>query len=659
MKILDFLKINKRVKINSQVMAIPVAAFIGFAVIAAANLFNNQVSETLREEQLRTTEILRNVNAIQTGFLQERRAEKDFFLRLSMKYANRHAETAAQVQPHFDNLAALFQYSENQLLVETMRQYFDAYVGQFQEVVKVRQEIGLTQDEGLRGRLRKAVHDAEEEIKNMNDPVLEAALLTMRRAEKDFLLRLDRKYIDRLKSAFAAFEQAAQARIDDEDDLEYVGDMTQMYVIGFDKMSQRLLDEILSRKELSALYAEVEPLLAELDSHARNGFDSASQELATKTHSIFLIVLAITAAVTVFVVLLGFMVGRGLSGPIRAMTGAMMALAKGDNEVEVPAQDYGSEIGDMAKAVLVFKENAITAERLKAEQAAEQQAKEKRAASIEMMVRAFDETANQKLEQVADAASQLTETATAMSGAAQSTSERSIGVEAAAGQASSNVQTMASSAEELSSSIAEITQQINRATVTANKAVQEAGESTEAVRALATAASEIGTVVNLIQDIAEQTNLLALNATIEAARAGEAGKGFAVVASEVKNLASQTAKATDEISHKISGVQESTSDTAKKIESVTTVIGEISEVAIGISAAAEQQGSATQEIARGAQHAAQGTAEVTSNIAGVNQAAAETGSAAGQVQSLAEMLSSHAALLKDEVQRFLNDVKAA
>ena len=659
MKIINSLKMNKRVKINVQVIAIPIAAFIGFAVIGAANFFNDMISGSLREEQLRTTEIVRNVNAIQNGFLQERRAEKDFFLRLTMKYADRHAQTAENIRPHFDNLLALFQDAESKQLVETMRESFEAYVAQFQEVVKVRQEIGMTQEEGLRGRLYKAVKDAEQEINAMNDPYLKAAMLDLRRHEKDFLLRIDPKYIDQLMAGLNAFEQVAKTRIYDEDDLEYVNDMMQMYVIGFRKVSQRLLDEAGARKVLSERYAEVEPLLVQLEEQAKSGFDSASQEMASKSRSIFLAVMAITAVVAIFVVLLGLAVGRGISGPVQAMTGTMKTLADGNNEVEIPAQDYKSEIGDMARAVLVFKENAITAERLKAEQAAEQEAKEKRTAEIEKMVGEFDETANEMLEQVADAASQLTDTATTMTGTAQNTSERSASVATAAEQASSNVQTMASSAEELSSSITEITQQINRATETASQAVQEAGESTEAVKALALAASEIGTVVSLIQDIAEQTNLLALNATIEAARAGEAGKGFAVVASEVKNLASQTAKATDEISQKINGVQESTSDTAKKIESVTAVIGEISGVATGISAAAEEQGAATQEIARSAQQAAKGTEEVTSNISGVNQAASETGSAATQVQSLAESLSGQASRLKDEVQRFLTGVKAA
>ena len=283
--------------------------------------------------------------------------------------------------------------------------------------------------------------------------------------------------------------------------------------------------------------------------------------------------------------------------------------------------------------------------------------KENSAKQLNAHADAFEQSVKGMVEIVASAATQLQSTARTMEGTANGTSEQATTVAAAADEAATNVQTVASAAEELASSIAEISRQVAQSTQIAGAAVDEAQRTNSMVQGLADAAQKIGEVVSLINDIASQTNLLALNATIEAARAGEAGKGFAVVASEVKNLANQTAKATDEISAQIGGIQTATKDAVGAIEGIGGTIGEINEIASAIAAAVEEQGAATQEIARNVEQAASGTTQVTQNISEVTQAASETGQAAGQVLDAASELSQQSEKLNGEVHRFLDQIR--
>jgi methyl-accepting chemotaxis protein len=357
---------------------------------------------------------------------------------------------------------------------------------------------------------------------------------------------------------------------------------------------------------------------------------------------------------------LALLISRGIAGPVRSMTGAMGRLAEGDTSVAIPGLGRKDEIGAMAGAVQIFKENAIEAERLRAQQAEiEANAEAEKRRAMKTLADEFEVAMSAVIDGVASAATELEASAQTLSAAAEETSRQSIAVSAASEQASTNVQVVAGTVEELAASIAEINQQTVRSNETTHRAVAEATRSNDEIGTLSIAAQKVGEVVKLINDIAEQTNLLALNATIEAARAGEAGRGFAVVASEVKNLASQTAKATEEIASQISGMQSATGNAVASIQAINGTIGQISEVITGINTAVQQQQQATHEITRNVAQAASGTQEVSSNITTVSQAAGETGAAAEQVLSASGELSRQSEVLRERMNQFLSKVRAA
>lgn len=371
------------------------------------------------------------------------------------------------------------------------------------------------------------------------------------------------------------------------------------------------------------------------------------------------LMLAVTAfGIVIALALSVVVVVLTITRPIAAITRTMAALAQGDLKAQVVGAERGDEIGGMARAVQVFKENMNRRAELESEGRVEAERREKRQVALQTLIDGFNRDVADSLAAVGGASTEMEAQAKNMTAIAETATKQSAAVATASEEASANVQTVASAAEELTSSVSEISRQVAQSNEIAQKAVVEANDTNRTINGLAGAAQKIGDVVQLINAIAAQTNLLALNATIEAARAGEAGKGFAVVAAEVKNLATQTARATEDIAAQIGGIQQETQGAVASIDRIAATIADISQIAATIAAAIEEQGAATQEIARNVQEAASGTGEVTTNIAGVSRAVADTGQAATNVLGASAELNRQSDSLRRQVAEFLAGVKA-
>ena len=392
-----------------------------------------------------------------------------------------------------------------------------------------------------------------------------------------------------------------------------------------------------------------------------NDDNAAAEAEATSRVKFFTIILWSISAFVLVVVGGGIAgVAKGVIQPIVRMTGAMQRLAGGELQSEIPSLGRKDEVGAMASALQVFKENALRVKDMEAAQTlSARKSEEARKAAMQQVAASFEKAVGTILKTVASASADIEASAGSLTRTAETTQELSATVAAASEQSSSNVQSAAAASEEMASSVEEISRQVHQSKRIALAAVEQAEQTNVRISELSQSANRIGEVVKMITAVAEQTNLLALNATIEAARAGEAGRGFAVVASEVKALSAQTAKATEEIATQVTQMQSATELSVSAIKEIGSTIAQISGISTAIAEAVEEQGAATQEIARNIQQAAVGATHVTGSIGEVNRGAVDTGVAAEQVHGLAVSLLAESNRLDGEVESFLQTIRAA
>lgn len=365
--------------------------------------------------------------------------------------------------------------------------------------------------------------------------------------------------------------------------------------------------------------------------------------------------------VLIFSILLviSFFIARGISTPVRRLSGLMIAFSKGDYSTQITDSSRKDEIGEMARSLQVFKDGLVEAEELRAKADLDRLEKERRQESIQQATIKFERTMSDVVRAVTSASSELQMSAQTLAGLAEETSVQSNAVSAASTETSANIQTVAASTEELSASIGEISQQVSKSTAVVDEAVIKSQAAIQSINKLVESAKRISEVTEVITDISGKTNLLALNATIEAARAGDTGKGFAVVANEVKGLAVNSAQSAGQISDQISQIQQDTRIAANAVEEITHIIEQVSQISNGIAAAIEEQAAATAEITRNVTEASNASVEVDQNISGVSQATASTGAAATQLSSSADDLGKQARILKEEFDLYIEMIKKA
>ncbi|RED53675.1 methyl-accepting chemotaxis protein [Aestuariispira insulae] len=649
----------RNLRIKSQILLISITALIGFILICLI-YFANQAHISSLEEKLQSVTKQQELNqSARYGFLNARRREKDFLIRLDSKYLDQHAQTVASIRTDLSELRAFHANDDIGGIIDQLQGKFSAYVTQFDKVSQSWLAIGLTEKEGLRGSLRSAVHGVEEKLKAENNPELMVLMLMMRRHEKDFIIRLDEKYVGRMTDRRAEFETAlAGSGIAQGAQTEILSLMA-AYHRDFKALAVARLNLVEDISVLSAIFAETEPLTEELNTIMLNQLMDTRVSIAAAKNLASILMIATIIIISALAFGLALFIGRQITLPINRMSSAMSDLAGGSRNVEISDTERKNEIGMMAQALRYFQDKLIESDQMAAEQKRAQEAREERVRMVEKLTHDFDEAISVTLKTVRSQVEEMNETAVTMSNTANEADEKAENVSSISNRTSSNVQTVAAATEELSSSIGEISSQVSKASQVAGNAVSQARDTTIRMRELEEASRKIGDVLAMITEIADQTNLLALNATIEAARAGEAGKGFAVVASEVKSLAQQTAKATEEIGLQISNIQTETKDAVTAIDTISKVIDEIDQISSGIAAAVEEQMAATKEIARNIEEASRGTQEVTDNIRDVSSAASDTGDASHKVKESAGEMALQTDRLREDVEKFIADIKVA
>ncbi|HEX3939402.1 MAG TPA: HAMP domain-containing methyl-accepting chemotaxis protein [Xanthobacteraceae bacterium] len=658
-------QIISRLSVRGRIVVLGVIPVIGFLAIGIAYLVGDAEVGRAFEAVHRNTDVSDASRDLKTGLLMMRAATTDFVAYPSDAEAKSFYDGQAMAMACLDRIQASLPAAEQDSVIP-LRSTVRDLKASFESLVQEQKALGYNESEGVTAELIAASNAVESIIHNdlswvaeVDQAKLTMSLLTLRRYEIEYRLTRDEKaerhFLDELKHFSDLFESVDGAPA-----------MKEKLTKQIQAYSSNFAQWVASTEDITPLVAlinhDTESVIPEADkiiAAARVNAASAGTDLSVARMRTRSVIIWAALAVVLIGIGLSWRIGRSITQPLEELAAVMQRLANGDTAAQPVLIDARNEIGEMARTVVVFRDNMIERERLAGVESETSAARERRGEAIATLIREFRASIEQALDRLRESAGHLENASSGLNDAADSVSSEARAAENSVTTASVNVTTVASSIEELAVSIGEIAAQASKSTDVATRAVAESKRTVTTMTDLGGAANRIGEVIGLIQSIAGQTNLLALNATIEAARAGEAGRGFAVVASEVKSLAAQTARATEEVAAQIGAIQSATADAAQAIEQVSSIIDEMSEIATSVASTVEEQNNAVASIAEGVNRAsteARSGADAMSRVAGASTGARAT---AADVKALADALATEAENLQGEVRRFLSDVQAA